>query len=59
MLYIASVLDPIKKLEFMRFFFEMYDAEQSLVMINNIKKIIEDLFNEYKKDCNLRLSKLV
>ena len=50
MLYIATVLDPRKKLEFVRFcFLEMYDAEQSLVMINNVKKVIEDLFDEYKK----------
>ena len=50
LLYIAFVLDPRKKLEFVRFcFLEMYDAEQSLVMINNVKKAIEDLFNEYKK----------
>ena len=27
----------------------MYDAKQSLVMINNVKKPIEDLFDKYKK----------
>ena len=44
LLYIATVLDPRKKLKFVRFYFlEMYDAEQSLV------KVIEDLFDEYKK----------
>ena len=38
-LYVASVLNPRKKLEFMRFcFLEMYVAKQSLVTINNVKK---------------------
>ena len=28
---------------------EIYDADQSLVMINNVKKAIKNLFDEYKK----------
>ena len=39
LIYVASILDPRKKLEFVRFcFFEMYDIEQASVMISNVKK---------------------
>ena len=50
LLYVASVLDPTKKLEFVRFCFKkMYDPEQSLMMIHNVEKTIEELFDDYKK----------
>ena len=60
LLYIASVLDPRHKLEFVRFYFlKMYDPKQSSVIINNVKKKLKSCLMIIKKDCNLRLSKLV
>ena len=39
LLHVSSVIDPRKKLEFVMFcFLEMYNPEQSLVMINNVKE---------------------
>ena len=50
LIYVASILDPRKKIEFVRFcFLEMYDMEQASVMITNVKKGIEELFEEYKR----------
>ena len=50
LIYVASILDPRKKLEFVRFcFLEMYDRKQASLMITNVKKGIEELFQEYKR----------
>ena len=39
LIYVASILDLRKKLEFVRFYFlKMYDIEQTLLMITNVKK---------------------
>lgn len=50
LLYIAPILDPRKKLEFLRFcFMQIYSPEQASVMIKNVREAIEGLFEEYKK----------
>ena len=50
LIYVASILDLRKKIEFVRFcFLEMYDIEQASLMITNVKKEIEELFEEYKR----------
>ena len=33
----------------MFYFLEIYDPKQASMMINNVKKAIEELFDEYKK----------
>ncbi|XVF61076.1 hypothetical protein PTKIN_Ptkin08bG0100200 [Pterospermum kingtungense] len=57
LLYVAFVLDPKKKLEYVKFaLFDLYGNEQATVMFEHVKKIISKLLNEYCKLLQLESS---
>ena len=50
LLYVAVVLDPQNKLEFVNYCFNrMYVSEEAEVMTKKVKEAIVELFNEYRK----------
>ena len=47
--YVAAVLDPSKKLPFVKYcFIKIYSSDKVSVMIKKMQKALEDLFDEYK-----------
>ena len=50
LLYVAVVLDPQNKLEFVNYCFNrMYVSEEAEVMTKKVKEAIVELFNDYSK----------
>ncbi|XVF72186.1 hypothetical protein PTKIN_Ptkin12aG0099500 [Pterospermum kingtungense] len=57
-LYFATVIDPTKKLEYVRFcFIEMYGDELAENLIKTVKRGLEELFNEFRKDTGREANK--
>lgn len=49
-IYIAVIMDPIYKIEFMHFvLFAVYGNEKDLKLIQKIWAVVYELFDEYKK----------
>ena len=50
LLYVAIVLDPQNKLEFVNYYFNrMYASEEVEVMTKKVKEAVVELFNDYSK----------
>ena len=49
LVYVASILDPSKKLPFVEYYFmKMYSNDDVSGMMKKVQEALEDLFNEYK-----------
>ena len=60
LLYVAIVLDPQNKLEFMEFCFKkMYASEEAKVITKKVKETVVELFNEYRRKLQFSQSEQV
>ena len=51
LLYVAVVLDPQNKLEFVEYCFKrMYASEEAEVITKKVKETVVELFNEYRRN---------